>query len=286
VLLGEKKAAEQFRSAAQDFRRDILATITRAQTAAPTDAIPAAPERHIDCGMIGSVAASYPLQLFPADDRAIMRTLGVITGEMFHQGLFYQDFIHSGLNVYLSLHVAHSFLYCGDRVRFWEILQNAVARASPTLNFPEAVHPGGKGGVMGDGHHGWAAAEIVLALRDAFVYERWVPDVPSHDLVLLGGIPASWFLPGKSFLIRNCPVPEGHLTLGARNEEGKVHIQLDYVPIAGTTPGIWVIRLPARAIDVRALRGLVGSVTNMQTETWIAVEPGSAQLALQLERSS
>ena len=33
--------------------------------------------------------------------------------------------------------------------------------ASPTLNFPEAIHPLTGGGVIGDGHHGWAAAETV-----------------------------------------------------------------------------------------------------------------------------
>jgi hypothetical protein len=29
---------------------------------------------------------------------------------------------------------------------------------------------------MGDGHHGWAAAEVALSLRSAFVREMWTLD--------------------------------------------------------------------------------------------------------------
>ena len=79
------------------------------------------------------------------------------------------------MNAYLTLHVAHAYLYSGNREKYWEILVAVISNSTATFTFPEAIHPITGGGVMGDGHHGWAAAEIVLAIRDAFVYERFSP---------------------------------------------------------------------------------------------------------------
>ena len=44
--------------------------------------------------------------------------------------------------------------------------------ASPTGQWPEAIHPQTGGGCMGDGHHVWAAAEWVLMLRYCFLREE------------------------------------------------------------------------------------------------------------------
>ena len=49
----------------------------------------------------------------------------------------------------------------------------SVARlASPTGQWPEAIHPQSGGGCMGDGQHGWAAAEWVMMMRNCFVREE------------------------------------------------------------------------------------------------------------------
>lgn len=67
---------------------------------------------------------------------------------------------------------------------------------------------------MGDGHHGWAAAEVVSAVHDMFLYER--PAVEGgRELVLLSGIPVAWFENGTPFGIENAPVTGGRLTLRA-----------------------------------------------------------------------
>ena len=80
-------------------------------------------------------------------------------------GGFYQDIIHSGVNPYLTLHVAQVLLRAGDPGSRGS--SGRVARlASPTGQWPEAVHPRTGGGCMGDGHHAWASAEWVLMIRN------------------------------------------------------------------------------------------------------------------------
>jgi hypothetical protein len=71
---------------------------------------------------------------------------------------------------------------------------NAMARlASPTGNWPEAAHPFSGGGCMGDGQHGWAAAEWVMLVRNMFVREE-------GEIVVLGaGVDRNWLEHGEIF---------------------------------------------------------------------------------------
>ena len=60
---------------------------------------------------------------------------------------------------------------------------------------------------MGDGHHGWAAAEIALALHDAFIFE--INNKKQKEVVMLQGIPKEWFLNSSTFYIKNTPFSDG-----------------------------------------------------------------------------
>jgi hypothetical protein len=51
---------------------------------------------------------------------------------------------------------------------------------------------------MGDGHHAWASAEVALAIRNAFVLERWMLMNRHHTLTLLGGIHQELFRGGRT----------------------------------------------------------------------------------------
>jgi hypothetical protein len=75
---------------------------------------------------------------------------------------------HSGLNAYLTLHIAQVLLRAADP-RYLEIVEAVAGLASPTGQWPEAIHPRTRGGCMGDAHHVWAAAEWVLMLRNCFL---------------------------------------------------------------------------------------------------------------------
>jgi hypothetical protein len=86
----------------------------------------------------------------------------------------------------LTLHIAQVLLRAGDP-RYWGLVRAVADLASPTGQWPEAIHPHTLGGCMGDGHHGWASAEWILMIRNLFVREE-------DDRVLLcSGIPEEWF---------------------------------------------------------------------------------------------
>jgi len=143
----------------------------------------------MDPGAIGSLAAGYPLQLLPPDDPRLLDTVDFLVRECFFRGGFFQDMIHSGINPYLTLHVAQVQLRAGRR-EFFDQMKAVAGLASPTGQWPEAIHPRTLGGCMGDGQHVWAAAEWVLLMRNCFVREE------GDSLILGAGIPAGWLEAG------------------------------------------------------------------------------------------
>ncbi len=240
---GQTEDGKRARQLAAAYWQSIEAAITFAQKKFETEAITAGPLRGIDCGMIGSIVASYPLQLCAADDVRIRATLRILEERFSFKGMFFQDFIHSGMNVYLTIQIAHAWLYAGERAKFWEMFSTACSVASPTMTFPEAIHPATGGGCMGDGHHGWAAAEVVLALRDAFVFERRKPD-QSFELVLFAGIPASWLVPGCSCSANDLPVQGGQLSLACMARANEIEIEIQFTPMKADGPRTFSLELP------------------------------------------
>ncbi len=59
--------------------------------------------------------------------------------------------------------------------RFRSLVEAVARLASPTGQWPEAIHPQTKGGCMGDGQHVWAAAEWIMMLRNCLLYEQVSP---------------------------------------------------------------------------------------------------------------
>jgi hypothetical protein len=244
ALLGRWPEMSQAHELACALRRDIGRSLETVRERTGIDSIPAGPLRKIDAGSIGSVAAWYPLQLYRSDDARMCATLETIQEEMFRQGMFYQPFIHSGLNVYLTLHVAGARLYAGDAGAFWRILTDVSGRATSTFTFPEAIHPVTGGGCMGDGHHGWAAAEIVLALRSAFVAEEWGPPPGQHVVRFLSGIPPAWFEQVHPFGLDRVPIPEGRVDIRVRPGGDTVTVEVVLDPGGVIGAGHWVLSLP------------------------------------------
>lgn len=169
-------------------------------------AAPASPHRRLDAGAIGSLAAGYPLQMWEADDPRLLDTVEFLLEHCFVQGAFFQDMIHSGMNAYLTLHVAQVLLRAGDP-RYLQLMDAVAALASPTGQWPEAIHPLTGGGCMGDGHHVWASAEWVLMLRNCFVREEG-----SH-LILCAGIPERWLQAGSPVSFGPAPTAFGPITI-------------------------------------------------------------------------
>ena len=80
---------------------------------------------------------------------------------------------------------------------------------------------------MGDGHHGWAAAEMVLNLREMFIYERWDPLSREHTVVMLAGIPAQWFERNAKFGVTDVPLTIGRISVSVAVKEGEIEVAIE-----------------------------------------------------------
>lgn len=172
---------------ATDLLKSIEESLELVKARTHEDAIPASPYRRMDTGAIGSIVGSYPLQIWPADDKRILATTKYLYKKCFLQDAFYHEISHSGLNAYLTLHVAQVMLRSGNP-EFFKIVTAVAKLASPTGQWPEAIHPQTLGGCMGDGQHMWASAEWILMIRNMFVRE----EESNKTIVLCSGIPSEW----------------------------------------------------------------------------------------------
>lgn len=175
--------------------------------------MPAACGRRMDAGAIGSLAADYPLKLLPPGDPRTMATVGFLLDHCMIEHGFFHDMTHSGINPYLTLHLAQVLLRAGDS-RFLPLVRRIAELATPAGQWPEAVHPFVDGGCMGDGQHGWAAAEWVLMMRSLFLTEE------SEELIVGAGIPKEWLATGETMSFGPTPTPFGTVKVDIRTCDG------------------------------------------------------------------
>ncbi|MEX0387345.1 glycoside hydrolase family 15 protein [Spiribacter onubensis] len=221
---------------------DLAASLRRAQDAdeerlgAPM--LPASPRRRMDAGAIGSLAAGYPLQILPPDDERLLGTVRYLLRAHRVNGGFFQEMIHSGVNAYLTLHLAQILLRAGDPEGL-TLIDAVASLASSTGQWPEAIHPRTGGGCMGDGQHVWAAAEWVTMMRNAFCREE------GDGLVLGAGIQPRWLAARVPFGFGPTPTAMGRVSVHAEPLEAgghRLHWEID-----GQGPEWIRIELPGRA---------------------------------------
>ncbi|MDO8540322.1 MAG: hypothetical protein Q7S40_07755 [Opitutaceae bacterium] len=227
---------------------EFLATIERSFPHGPhrrfPGAIPASPKRRMDSGAVGSLVADYPLQVFGAGDERILKTADYLRDHSSYDGGFFQHMIHSGINAYLTLHLAQIRLRAGQVEAAWVLMDRVAAFASPTGQWPEAIHPRTGGGCMGDGEHMWAAAEWALMARNCFVREE------SGRLVVASGVRPEWWRDAPaSFGPTLTPFGAVTVTVGPENG-GNPRVRVDG-KWRGAPPTIEV-RLPGFPAQQRA----------------------------------
>ncbi|HWN96553.1 MAG TPA: hypothetical protein VNT99_16100 [Methylomirabilota bacterium] len=208
LTAAKPQQACRFNETADEFLAAIVAAVERALSRTG-GAIPAAPDRRMDSGAVGSLVADFPLQLFPAGDARMLGAIEWLLANSFVRGGFFQNMIHSGINAYLTLHVAQVMLRAGDQ-RLHQLIDATAALASPTGQWPEAIHPRTLGGCMGDGQHVWAAAEWIVMMRNLFVREE------GDALVIGGGIRPEWIQSGRELGIERTLSPHGEVSVSFR----------------------------------------------------------------------
>lgn len=243
---GFSAEAEQATAAAADFRTDLDASLERVAGRLATLAIPAGPRRRLDSGVIGSLVACWPLRLIDAGDPRMVASVATIRDRFLVGPAFYQGISHTGLGTYLTLQLAFVELEAGD-ARALDRLDWMLSAASPTWTWPEAIHPQLGGGCMGDGHHGWAAADFLSFVRNVVVRDR--PD----GLDLCTVLPPSWV--GHSLAVHDAPTHHGLLSFAVRWHGERPAILWDLRPHAGA-PAV-TIRAPGldASWSTRSLKG-------------------------------
>jgi hypothetical protein len=215
--LGEQDDAVSAAAGAERLKSSISSSLDLAAKRLGQTAIPAGPTRGFDAAMVGSLAACYPLGLLAASDPWITGTAEVIRERFCIDDAFFQQISHTGLGTYLTLQLAFVELESKDP-RAWQRLRWMLDAATPTFTWPEAIHPRLGGGCMGDGHHGWAAADFLSFVRNVLVRESG-----HEELAVLTLLPEEWR--GRDIKVKDAPTQFGSLSFELKWRGGKAVLE-------------------------------------------------------------
>lgn len=214
----DDKEALYFENESQILQESINQSLNKVEGRLKRAAIPASPYRRLDAGAIGSLVAGYPLRIFKPNDPRILDTVDYLMKNCLIHGGFFHDMTHSGINPYLTLHLAQVLLRAGDP-RYFGLMTAVAKLASPTGQWPESVHPRTGGGCMGDGQHVWAAAEWVLIIRNCFAREE------NGRLILCAGIPRIWLKKKETIAFGPAPTRFGVIQISIKPQEENVLVE-------------------------------------------------------------
>jgi len=169
--LGLGGDADYLESVAGRLWADVCGSLEHVATRLGYRAMPCAPDRDVDAGSIGSVAAVYPLELIEPEDEIMVNTVSKLVERSFFRDTHYHSIMHCGINPYMSMHVAQYYLRLRDPYAL-TIFESLWSMATPTFTYPEAINPLTGGGSYGDGHDGWSACDILNFIRNVFICEE------------------------------------------------------------------------------------------------------------------
>lgn len=221
-LAGDSSAANRLTQEAGRLIESIEKSIKAVQQRLGVKGIPVSCNRRMDSAAIGSLVCRYPTQVYSRGDEKLLATAEHIFNKHCFNNGFLLDVSHSGINAYLTIHLAQVFMQAGDE-RFMPLEDELTRLATPTGQWPEAIHPQTEAGCMGDGQHVWAAAEWVTFMRNSLLYE----DIGEKSLVLGAGIHTDWSRPGNNIKIGPAPTIWGKLNLSYTFSEQSCDIELD-----------------------------------------------------------
>lgn len=165
----------------------------------------AAPGRRMDSAAVSVLAAAWPLRLMGSAEAAMSQTTRWLVDHCLVESGLFHDVGHAGVSPVLTCWLAQVRLAQGDPGAV-QHLDYLAEHARGTGSWPEAFHPL-RGGVMGDGDHGWAAAEVAMLMRNLIVLED------GSTLHLFRGTDRRWF-DGET-LLESVPTNFGRVDLRA-----------------------------------------------------------------------
>ena len=137
-----------------------------------------------------------------------------------------------------------------------------LGAATPTWTWPEAVHPRLPGGCMGDGHHGWAAADVLTFVRNLLVREAF------DGLALCSMVPEAWL--GQGIEVHDAPTHHGRLSYAVRWHGDRPALLWELTPHDGVDRGV---RITVPGLDAS------WSTTEAKGEALLAPVPPPGQVS-------
>ena len=237
-LLGRRP--ERGRGPATRLKQNLEASIRRDREALGDYIVPAAPGRKVDVGTVGSLVGWFPLNILLSNENEPYgpTTLRALEETTFYDGALFVNTGHSGWGTYLNMRIAGCRLALGLDGG-WELMKWLLDNASPTYNWPEAIHPHSGGGSAGDGHHGWASAEWLMLVRAMLLND-------SHEgtLAITPCLPVDWLQAPASISVENAPTRFGTVSYTLGWDEGGLNLLLKLTPSWHTPPKTITWHLP------------------------------------------
>ncbi len=228
--------------AIQNLKQNLEASLNWANEKFDKPYLPISPSRYMDSAAIGSVATIYPLKIFSPNDERVLNTMEFLENHCFTNGVFFHDIYHSGHGTYLNMHIAQLYLARKDP-KALRIIHWMRDIATNTFTWPESIHPFTYGGVIGDGHHGWAAADFLMVIRNMLFREE-------NDLLIFTPvIPREWLSVFEILEIKNAPSYFGTVKFSyevTKHNELEIHIHNQYTK----TPTAIEINLPVNILKI------------------------------------
>ncbi len=233
-----------YKRAALKLRRALASAWATDMASMGRQALVAAPGRGIDLGMIGTLVSWFPLRLMPTDSPLLEGTLSALEEALFYQSALFVNTGHSGWGTYLNMRLAGCRILQGSP-KGWEAMLWLLRHASPTYNWPEAIHTRSLGGSAGDGQHGWASAEWLLLVRALLFQEE------RHRLILTPALPQDWLESPGCLSVESAPTRFGPLSFRLEWDNAQT-IRLEISPQWRPTPPevVWHIPGPIRSAIV------------------------------------
>ncbi len=264
--LGRQNDAHEIGEILAEFRGDVESSMMESFARADYQGLPSSPYRGLDSATIGNLVGLSPLGVTDPKAGWIGGTVEFLARNNLRDGLFLQKIIHTGLNAYLSAQLARVLTRRFDP-RGFEILEALIRHGGPTLSWPEAIHPRTHGGCMGDGDHGWAAAEFLNLIRDLMVREE------GGQLLLLSGAPESWFHAGATLGVAAAPTLHGEVSFQAEVREQGLAVTWNVRRLPHQDPGEMALCLPE---SYARLLGISGRVEGPHLRVVLPESSGSA----------
>jgi F5/8 type C domain len=220
--LDRRDAAIRFEAQRDEFRADLTASLRHATAAKGIAYLPGSAELG-DFDPTSSTIAIAPageLHRLPAElvhatyERYWREFLDRRDGRMAWEDYTPYELRTVGTFVRLGwrqrAHDLLAFFLDGRRPAAWNQWPEVVGRDPRQPRF------------VGDMPHGWVASDFIRAVLDLFAYEREA----DQSLVVAAGVPPEW-LDGSGISVKGLRTPYGLVSYSARNERGRLVLQLD-----------------------------------------------------------